>query len=479
MDLTQYWLALKARRKAFGLVFALTVLTAIVVALAIPKRYDATASVLIDMPDEQTLAPSHVSPRALAGYIFTQMDLISSGKVAHRVVRDLKLAQQPGVREDWEKDTGGAGSIDDWAADQLLEKLKVDSGASNIITIKYSSNDPKKAAAVANAFANAYLQLALEMRTQPSREAAAWFEGQAKSLRNEVTSAQQRLTAYQKAKGIVGADERMDTEFTRLAEISAQLSTAKNATVEAQTRYDQARAALSGGTPTGELPEVLANPYIIQVKTALQAAEGRLEEQSQVLGPKHPTYQRTALEVQTLKERLSSETKKLIASLGNAASASKKREQELSAALAAQQDRILKLKDARVELAALTRDVDNAQRAYDGAMQRYATMRVESHARATNLALLTPAIEPLKPAVPKIGLIAGLSLAVGLLLAAGVVYLLEMTDRRVRSRLDLEQKLAVPSLGGISRWLPSGGRLLPSPAYAHSGGAARALPHPW
>jgi chain length determinant protein EpsF len=479
MDLNQYWLALKARRKAFLLVFILTVLTALVVALAIPKRYDATATVLIDARDEQTLSPSRLSPRALAGYIFTQMDLIQSGKVAHRVVRDLKLAQQPGVRDEWERDTGGAGTIEDWLSDQLLEKLKVDSGASNIILIKYSSNDPKKAAVVANAFAQAYLQLALEMRTEPSREAAAWFDGQAKALRAEVTAAQSRLAAYQRAKGIIGADERMDTEFTRLAEISAQLSAAKNATVEAQTRYDQARQALSDGLATGELPEVLSNPYIITVKTALQAAEGRLEEQSQVLGAKHPTYQRTALEVQTLKARLAAETKKLIASLGNAAAQSRKREQELAAALGAQQDRIMKLRDARVDLAALSRDVDSAQRSYDGALQRFAAMKIESHARATNLALLTAAIEPIKPAVPKIPLITGLAIAIGLLLAAGVVYLLEMTDRRVRSRTDLEQKLAVPSLGGVSRWLPSGGRLLPSPSYAHSGGAARALPHPW
>src|SRR4051812_20756266 len=119
MDLNQYWLALKARRKAFMMVFALTVITAIVVALAIPKRYDATATVLIDARDEQTLSPSHLSPRALAGYIFTQMDLIQSGAVAHRVVRDLKLAQQQGVREEWEADTGGLGTIENWLADQL------------------------------------------------------------------------------------------------------------------------------------------------------------------------------------------------------------------------------------------------------------------------------------------------------------------------------------------------------------------------
>jgi capsular polysaccharide biosynthesis protein len=108
---------------------------------------------------------------------------------------------------------------------------------------------------------------------------------------------------------------------------------------------------------------------------------------------------------------------------------------------------------------------------------------VESRARQTNLAMLTPAVEPVKPAVPNVPLISGLAVLIGLLLAAGVVYLLEMTDRRVRSRGDLEQKLAVPSLGNLSRWLPSGGRLLPSPSYAGAhggnGGATRALPHPW
>lgn len=480
MDLTQYWLALKARRKAFLLVFALTVLTAIVVSLIVPKRYDATATVLIDSPDEQVLAPTaRISPRERAGYMFTQVELIQSGRVAHRVVRELKLAQDPAMREAWERDTGGAGRLEDWIVSELLLRLKVDNGASNILLIKYSSYDAKNAATVANAFAKAYLEVALEMRTQPSLEAAAWFEQQVKALRGDVTQAQSRLAAYQKAKGVIGADERMDIEYTRFAEISAQLSAAKNATYEADTRHRQAREAAAGGVAgSGELPEILSNPYLVTVKTALQAAEGRLEEQSQVLGPKHPQYQRTRLEVQTLRERLAAETKKVIGSFAGAAAASRKREQELTAALTAQQDRIMKLKDARIELTVLTRDLDNAQRSYDGAMQRLMATKLESQARRTNLAMLTPAIEPLVPAVPKVGLIAGLSVLVGFLLAAGTVYLLEMLDRKVRSRGDLEQRLAVPSLGNLSKWLPSGGRLLPSPRYSGAQ-AVRALPHPW
>jgi len=475
MDLSQYILALKARRKAFSLVLAVTVFTAILVALVMPKRYDATATILIDARDEQTLAPAHMSPRERAGYIFTQMELIASGKVAHKVVRDLKLASQPGVREEWERDTGGAGTIEEWLATNLLEKLKVDSGASNILIVKYSANDAKKAADIANAFAKAYLDVALELRTEPSREAGQWFDEQVKALRADVTSAQTKLSAYQKEKGVVGGDDRMDVEFTRLAELNAELGRQKAATLDAQTRYKQAQELIAGGVSLEAFPEVLANGYIITVKSALQAAEGRLQEQSEVLGPNHPTYQRTAAEVQGLKERLTSEATKVVTGLGNAVQQSSKRVEELQSALKDQSDRIMKMRESRVDMAVLSRDLDNAQRAYDGALSRAIAVKVDSKVRQTNLAMLTPAVEPLKPAVPKVGLISALSVLIGLLLAAGIVYVLELLDRRVRSRTDLESRLAVPSLGILSRWTPAGGRLLPSP----NSPARAALPRPW
>ncbi len=477
MDFQQYLLALQARRKVFLMVFAAIIVTAVTVALILPKRYEATATVLLDARDEQTSASTgRVSPRERAGWVYTQVDLIQSGKVAARVARDLKLAQQPGVREAFEKDTGGAGTIENWIAEQLLLKVKVDTGASNVLIIKYSSDDPAKSAALANGFAKAYLETALELRTEPTREAADWFEEQLKGLRTAVTQSQGKLTGFQKEKGIVGVDERLDIEYTRLAEISTQLNAQKNATYDAQTRFKQASDMLSGGL-AAELPEVISNRYIITVKTALQAAEARLEEQSQVMGTNHPVYQRTASEVQGLKERLTAETKKVVASLGNAAEQGRKREAELKAAFDAQQERIMKMKDTRVELAVMTRDVENAQRAYDAALGRFTTMKLESKVRQTNLAMLTPAVEPLKPAAPKVGLIIALALIVGGLLAAGVVYLLEMMDRRVRSRSDLESRLALPTLGRLSRWQPAGGRLLPAPIPGMR--AARALPHPW
>src|SRR6185436_18153271 len=337
-----------------------------------------------------------------------------------------KLAQRPGVRESWESETGGQGTVEEWLAVQLKEKLTVDTSVSNLMLINYASDDPKFATEVANGFAKAYLDTALALRTEPTREAAAWFEEQLKSLRTQVTQAQTKLNNFQKAKGILVEDARVDVESTRMAELSTALMAARNATYDATARHKQATEILESGVSPDAIPEVLANPYINTLKTDLGRIEGRIEQENATLGANHPQVLRSAAEVQGLREKLKTETKKLVAGLGNAVEQSRKRERDLQAAIEAQNQRLLSLKDYRIDMAAMTRDIDAAQRSYDTVLTRYMTNKIDSSAKQTNALLLAPAIQPLKPVHPKVGLIAALSVVLGTLLAGGIVYVLEM-----------------------------------------------------
>ena len=475
MNLSQFILALRARRKAFALVMIATIVAAIAIALIVPKRFVATTTILADMPDTQQLGTTGrvLSPRERTGYIQTQVDLIQSGRVAQKVAKDLKLAQGAGVREAWEKATGSVGTIDEWLATALLEKLKVDVSASNVITVTFASSDPRKAADVANAFAKAYIETSLALRTEPTREAAVWFNDQMKLLRAQVTQSQTKLTQYQKEKGITWADERTDVEAARLTDLGTQLSAARNATYDAQTRYKQAQEVVASGTPDA-LPEMMASAAVTTARADVIRAEAALQAASNDYGPNHPAYQRVAADVPVTRERLAHEMKKVVAALGNTAQQVKRREEELKNALAEQHKRVLAQKDYRIEMATLTRDVDTTQRAYDAALTRLVAAQVESRANQASVAVLTPAMEPIEPTFPRVGLISILAVVVGVLLAVGVVFLLETLDRRVRSRADLESRLAVPTLGRLSKWQPTGGRLLPAPVRA-----SRALPHPW
>ena len=446
MSLHQYLLALRARFGVFAALFLATVAAATVVTLLLPKSYLATTSLLVDKKDEQSLGPNQYPARLQQGYLQTQVDIITSRKVAQKVVADLKLAQSPAAREAFERETDGSGTIESWLVETLLRRLKTDTSQSSVIQIMFSSSDPRFAADVANAFAAAYTDVTLQLRVDPTREAAVWFDEQLKELRGNLEQSQAKLTAYHQEKGLVATDERFDIENARLSELSTQLVQAQNQTYDSSTRRRLAAASLASGASPETLPEIISQPFIQAVKTDLVRSEMKLTELATQLGPNHPQYQRQFTEHAALRAKLDAEMMKVIGGLENSARQNRDREEELRKALDAQRAQVLRLKEWRSELAVLNREVESAQKAYDTALQRAVVNRVDSRARQTNVAVLTPATVPRTAARPKVTLNIALSVIAGLMLGLAAVYLLESMDRRVRSRGDLESELNAPLL---------------------------------
>ena len=467
MTFQQFLLALRGRWTVFLALLGATVLAAFLVTLVMPKTYEAVASVLVDAKDDQMINQPLGSPRQNIGYMQTQIDIIQSERVARKVVEDMKLADNPGIKAAFLKRTGGRGSIEDWLAMSLLTDLKVDSSQSSVILLKYTTNDSKFAADVANAFAKAYVDLTLRLRVEPTKEAAQWFDDQLKDLRTQLERAQARLAAFQREKGIIATDERVDVETARLNELSSQALQASAQSYDFATRLGQAK----GKTAPESLPEVIGNPTIQNLKAELLRAEAKLAEASTRLGPNHPQYQQQATEVKALRERMNSEMGKIIGGVQSATSQNYARESALKRDLAEQRKKVEALRDARSQSVVLQRDVDTAQKAYEAALQRYLVNKVESGARSTNVTILNPATEPTHPTKPNVPLNIALGVIVGLMLGLGAVFLLELMDRRVRSTADLDGTLDAPLLGTLHPWQPSrllGGadppRALPGPA---------------
>jgi chain length determinant protein EpsF len=429
-----------------------------------PKTYESTVSILVDNRDEQSLTGSVPSARERTGFMATQIDIIQSMGVARQVVRDLHLADDPQAKAAFAA-SRAPGTLEDGMARSLLERLKVDSSQSSVISITYSSNDPKKAAAVANGFAKAYMDMTLHLRTEPTRQAATWFDEQLKGLRTTFENAQRKLTAYQKEKGIIATDERLDVEVARLNELSTQALQAQASTFETASRSNLKASA-------DTLPEVIANPLIQTLKGQLLTAEAALSEMGTRLGPNHPQMIQQQQQVNSLRSRLGAETSRVVAGSQNATAQNRAREASLTQALEAQRNKVIALREARGEAFVLVREVETAQKAYEAALSRYLVNKVESGARQTNVAVLTAATEPSRHSKPKTLLNLVLGLAVGTLLGLGVVFLLELLDRRVRSGDDLELGVDAPLLGALQPWRPS--PLLGGP----STGSNRALPSP-
>jgi chain length determinant protein EpsF len=465
MSLQQFLLALRGRFWVFLSLFAATVVAAVAVTLMVPKTYVSTVSIMVDNRDEQSLNGSNPSPRQQTGYMQTQIDIIQSGNVARRVVRELKLHDSVHAQQAF-RDAGGKGAIEDWIGSGLLSRLKVESSQSSVIQLEYAASDPVFARDVANAFAKAYVDTTLSLRVEPTRQAAVWFEEQLKTLRSNLEAAQSKLAAFQKEKGIIATDERVDVENARLAELSTQALQAQNMTYDAASRSG---LAARGGSPES-LPEVLGNPLVQALKTELLRAEAKLQELSTRLGPNHPQYQQQQSEVSALRSKVNGEMRRVIDGVNNVTAQSRARQGALQGALAEQRRRVIELRDARNQAMVLQRDVETAQKAYEAAQARYVVNKVESGARATNVTVLNAATEPTDPARPKVKLNILMGILVGLILGLGAVFLMELIDRRVRSPRDLEEGLDAPLLGTLQPWRPAGllgqntpNRALPAP----------------
>ncbi|MET0378406.1 MAG: Wzz/FepE/Etk N-terminal domain-containing protein, partial [Spongiibacteraceae bacterium] len=151
MTFQQFLLILQARWKIIAGIFALVVFAALAISLALPKKYAAIVSVVVDVKSPDPLMGALLPAQALPGYMATQVDIINSEHVAQKVVRLLKMDQSPEIQQQWREDTDGRGSLTVWLAKLLGKNLDIrPSRESNVISIGFSGADPEFAATVAN-----------------------------------------------------------------------------------------------------------------------------------------------------------------------------------------------------------------------------------------------------------------------------------------------------------------------------------------
>ena len=449
MTVQQFLLILWARRKVALSVLAVTVLLALIFSIISPKQYTASTSLVIDVKSPDPIAGIVLQGLMAPGYMATQVDIINSDRVANRAVKLLGIEKDAEAIESWQKATEGKGSFESYYANKLQAKLDVrPSRESNVLNINFTAGDPQSAAAVANAFAQAYIDTSIELKVEPARQYTAWFQDRQKSLRADLEKAQTRLSAYQQDKVIILTDERgLDSETARLNELTSLLAAVQAQKADASSRQKSGTSELS--------QDVMQSPQVQNIKAELTKAESKLAEASSSLGKNHPQVEQLQAQVVALKQQLREEISRIS---GGAAVANKlgaMKQEELKAAIEEQKKRMVQLKTQRDELSVLANDVETAKRAYEAVGQRMTQTSLEGQSQQTNALILSPASEPLKHSRPRVLFNLIVASFLGTLLGIGVALILELGQRRIRSAEDIASLLELPVLAELDSILSS------------------------
>lgn len=215
MPLPHLFRVLRRQYRRIAVVTVLFVAAALAYSLFAPKIFRASASLLIDVRQddplrkEQRAADSQVE----TAFIESQVKLMSSDAVARQVVRSLKLTEDPEFVGDdrWlpmrllgaltallsPSDSGTEPDIEKIATERLVNAIKPSRvGRTYLVDVDVLSRDPVKAAAIANAIAKAYTDDQLNARIAAAEKSAEWLKDRAAELRQQSLEADRAVQTF-------------------------------------------------------------------------------------------------------------------------------------------------------------------------------------------------------------------------------------------------------------------------------------------
>lgn len=177
-----------------------------------PKTYEVTTTVKV--PDN-SLSPQgmlkQLNPFSGSGDpIETYVEICQSQTVAQDVAQSLKLSAQPEY----------SGLTDQEVTEKLLKhQVKVSNvKTSNVLSIKAESHDPKLAADLANAWAQAFIQVNLDLSHKGAESKRVFLEGQVKEIKDRLNNPDLRLNDESKADEIIYAQLLQDLQQAQIEE---------------------------------------------------------------------------------------------------------------------------------------------------------------------------------------------------------------------------------------------------------------------
>jgi uncharacterized protein involved in exopolysaccharide biosynthesis len=248
----------------------------------------------------------------------TQVEVLRSERVASRAVKILGVERSPTAVAQWREATSAKIPLERYFANVLQRGLSVEvARSSNLIDLTFSSSDPIFAQAAANAFAQAYMDVSVDLRVAPAKQSATFLEEQMKTLRANLEKAQATLSKFQQTKGIVVSDERLDQESARYSALMAQLAVAQAERVDAATKQRNSGAETS--------PDVLQSPAVQSLKSQLAASQTKLTEASNLFGKNHPTVLQLEAQIGELQRQIAAETRRVSGAPRSATGAARRR----------------------------------------------------------------------------------------------------------------------------------------------------------
>jgi succinoglycan biosynthesis transport protein ExoP len=453
-----------------AMISASAIALSLVYLLTTPKLYTAHAMFLIDTTKMQILQQQQqvIGEVPLdAAQVDTQIEVLKSERIGLSVVKDLKLTEDP---EFVGSQTGFIGAIfkliaspfsaatSDGAASQdalvrralgrfLSHRTISRVARTYVLDISYTALSPGRAAAIANAIADAYLTDQLDAKYQASRRASKWLQDRISELREQAMTADRAVLQFKEQKNIVdvggtngSGDGRLLVD-QRVVDLNAELAKARADTAEAKARLDRIQVVMTEEVPDAAVADSLSNGVISQLRTQYLEYDRRYHVYAARYGPTHLAVVALQTQMDQLRRSMSDELGRIAESYKSNYEIAKSREDSIEKSLATQISGAQLTNRDRLGLDELESRAKAYHTIHDSFLQRYMEITQQQSLPITEARVITDATPPSVASGPIASRILLIATALGLLLSFAAASVRESLDRVFRTTKQVEQVL--------------------------------------
>lgn len=440
-----------------------------------PAKYTAQADMIIDTKritwTQSELASENRTVEDAS--VESEIETTKSEKVAMSVISRLNLAEDP------EFIGSGSGLVR-----QLIAKFKLSAepaapatkeelqrrallvfkdnlrvtrlGRSYIEQIAYTSLDRDKAAKIANAVADAYIDDQIQAKFEATRRATAWLQQRIGELRQQASDAFREVQDFKSQNSIIiGVDGKLASEV-ELDQLGTALAKARADTTQANAKLDRISRVMEQRFEKGKfnipdpiVTDALSNPIITRLRQQFLENQSKESEWSNRYGPEHQAAKNLRAEMAAIQRAIWDEVSRIAESYKSELQIARSQEESIDKRMLEVFEKSGATRQSQVRLRELETAANTYRGIYETFLSRFTQSVQQQSFPSTEARLVTAASPPRGPSSPKLALTLALALVCGVGLGVMSAFAREQLNRQVRTREQIERLLGVNCLAAF------------------------------
>lgn len=318
-----------------------------------------------------------------------------------------------------------------------------------LLNISVRDKDPQRAAAIANAVVNKYMEFSLTSRMDASKQNLEWLNNELYDLRRKLEEDEKKFFEYKQENLVFSIEGKQRQTDQRIQEFNARYLETRNRRLELDARINELSRSLGSIKNVASVRSLINSPVIEDIYARIVNLEIELTRLSKVYGPKHPQIVQAVTELQKSRTSLAGEIEKEVENLKSERQVLLAREQTLQKNIAEFEANALDTSAKELEYTILQRNVDTSKNLYDLMVSRIKESNILQTASSDNIRLVEAARVPLSPVYPNKRRTLLLAMVLGLFAGAGLAFFFEYMDRSIRTEEDIQAHFNLPVLSVI------------------------------